>query len=43
MPSKSTAQTELQHPTALVSPKARLGNNVKIGPYTIIQDNSNSR
>ncbi|OEZ47543.1 acyl-[acyl-carrier-protein]--UDP-N-acetylglucosamine O-acyltransferase [Janthinobacterium sp. MP5059B] len=27
------------HPTALVSPKARLGNNVKIGAFSIIYDN----
>jgi len=30
---------KLVHPTALVSPKAKLGNNVKVGPYTIIHDN----
>lgn len=26
------------HPTAIVSPKANLGNNVKVGPYSIIKD-----
>jgi UDP-N-acetylglucosamine acyltransferase len=26
------------HPTAIVSPKANLGNNVQIGPYAIIED-----
>lgn len=26
------------HPTALISPKARIGNNVSIGSYSIIQD-----
>ncbi|MCX7908921.1 MAG: acyl-ACP--UDP-N-acetylglucosamine O-acyltransferase [Ignavibacteria bacterium] len=28
----------VQHPTAIVSPKARIDNNVKIGPYCIIED-----
>lgn len=27
------------HPTAIVSPKARLGNGVKIGPFSIVGDN----
>lgn len=27
------------HPTAIVSPKAQLGKNIKIGPYSIIEDN----
>ena len=27
------------HPTAVVSPDAKLGNNVEIGPYSIIEDN----
>lgn len=31
--------TSLIHPTALVSPKANLGSNVKIGPFTAIHDN----
>ncbi len=26
------------HPTAIVSPKARIGNNVKIGPFSVIED-----
>lgn len=26
------------HPTALVSPKAKIGNNIIVGPYAIIQD-----
>lgn len=26
------------HPTAIVSPKAKLGNNISIGPYSIIHD-----
>lgn len=26
------------HPTAIVSPKAKLGNNIEIGPYAVIQD-----
>ena len=26
------------HPTAIVSPKAEIGNNVEIGPYTVIED-----
>lgn len=26
------------HPTALVSPKAKIGNNIIVGPYSIIQD-----
>ena len=26
------------HPTAVVSPKAEIGNNVEIGPYTVIED-----
>ncbi len=26
------------HSTAIVSPKAELGNNIKIGPYTIVED-----
>ena len=30
---------ELIHPTAIVSPKAQLGNNVKVGPFAIIHDN----
>ena len=27
------------HPTAIISPRARLGSNVVVGPYTIIHDN----
>ena len=27
------------NPTAIVSPKAQIGNNVKIGAYSIINDN----
>ena len=27
-----------QHPTAIISPKAQLGENVEIGPYVIIED-----
>ena len=27
------------HPTAIVDPKAELGSNVEIGPYTVIRDN----
>lgn len=27
-----------QHPTAIVSPKAKIGNDVQIGPFTIIED-----
>ena len=27
------------HPTAIVSPKARLGERVSIGPYSIVDDN----
>ena len=27
------------HPSSIVSPKAKLGNNVEIGPFTIIHDN----
>ena len=27
------------HPTAIVSSKAKLGNNVNIGPYCIINEN----
>jgi len=27
------------HPTAIVSPKAQLGNNVSIGPFCIVEDN----
>lgn len=27
------------HPTALVSPRAKLGRNVAVGPYTVIEDN----
>jgi acetyltransferase-like isoleucine patch superfamily enzyme len=30
--------TSLIHPTALVSPRATLGNNINIGPFTIIHD-----
>ena len=26
------------HPTAIVAPKAELGNNIQIGPYTIVED-----
>jgi UDP-N-acetylglucosamine acyltransferase len=26
------------HPTAIISPKAKLGNNISIGPFSIIQD-----
>lgn len=29
----------LVHPTALVSPQARLGENVTVGPFTVIHDN----
>lgn len=28
-----------QHPTAIISPKARLGQNIEIGPYSVIGDN----
>lgn len=31
--------TNLIHPTAIVSPGARLGANVQIGPYSIVDDN----
>lgn len=27
------------HPTAIVSPKAKLGNNITIGPYSVVYDN----
>jgi len=27
------------HPTAIISPKAKLGNNIEIGPFSIIYDN----
>ena len=30
--------SELIHKTAIVSPKARIGNNVRIGAYTVIED-----
>lgn len=30
---------EMIHPTALVSPQARLGENVSVGPFTVIHDN----
>lgn len=29
---------ELIHPTAIVSPKAKIGNNVSVGPFSIIED-----
>lgn len=28
-----------QHPTAIISPRARLGENIEIGPYSVIGDN----
>lgn len=31
--------TSLIHPTALISPQAKLGDNVTIGPFTVIHDN----
>ena len=30
--------SNLIHNTAIVSPKAKIGENVKIGPYTVIED-----
>ena len=35
----SISGSHMIHPTAIVSPKARLGNGISIGPYTIIHDN----
>ena len=34
-----TRALNMVHPTSIVSPRAVLGHNVKVGPYTIIHDN----
>lgn len=37
--SKVVSFSQLIHPTALISPYAKIGPNVSIGPYSIIGDN----